>query len=147
MAPMTKADEAVALYSQGFNCAQALLSVYAPDYGLDRDAALRLAQGFGAGISRTDNLCGQVSSPVMIIGLRYGGTQAADTAAREKTFRVVGEFIREFTKRNGAVDCTSLLGYNLSDPHQAAEAKEHKVMPARCPGFIRDAVEILEGLL
>ena len=83
----------------------------------------------------------------MILGLRYGGTQAEDTAAREKTFQVVGEFIREFTKRNGAVDGTSLLGYNLSDPHQAAEAKERKVMPARCPGFIRDAVEILEGLL
>lgn len=42
---MTKADEAVALYSQGFNCTQALLSVYALDYGLDRDAALRLARG------------------------------------------------------------------------------------------------------
>ena len=144
---MTKADEAIALNNQGFNCAQALLSIYAPNYGPDRDTALRLAQGFGAGISRTDNLCGQVSSPAMIIGLRYGGTQATDTAAKEKTFQVVGEFIREFTKRNGAVDCTGLLGYNLSDPHQAAEAKERKVMAARCPGFIRDAVEILEALL
>jgi C_GCAxxG_C_C family probable redox protein len=144
---MTKADEAVALYSQGFNCAQALLSVFAPDYGLDRDTALRLAQGFGAGISRTDNLCGQVSRPVMTIGLRYGGTLAANTVAKEKTFQVVGEFIREFTKRNGAVDCSSLLGYNLSDPRQAAEANEHNVMAARCPGFIRDAVEILEALV
>ncbi|MGZ4869948.1 MAG: C-GCAxxG-C-C family (seleno)protein, partial [Halobacteriota archaeon] len=66
---------------------------------------------------------------------------------REKTFQAVGEFIREFIKRNGAVDCTSLLGYNLSDPQQAAEAKERKVMPARCPGFIRDAVDILDGLV
>ena len=142
---MTKADEAVALYNQGFNCAQALLSVFAPDYGLDRDTALSLAQGFGAGFARTDNLCGQVSSPVIIIGLRYGGTQAKDTAAREKTFQVVGEFIREFAQRNGAVDCTSLLGYSLSDPHQDAEAKERKVLQARCPRFIRDAVEILEA--
>ena len=144
---MTKADEAIALYNQGFNCAQALLSIYAPDYGLDRDTALRLAQGLGAGISRTDNLCGQVSSPVLILGLRYGATQAKDSVAKEKTFQVVGEFIREFTKRNGAIDCTDLLGYNLSDPHQAAEAKECKVMPARCPGFIRDAVAILQTLL
>ncbi|MGB9371612.1 MAG: C-GCAxxG-C-C family (seleno)protein [Halobacteriota archaeon] len=56
---MTKADEAIALYSQGFNCAQALLSVFAPDYRLDRDTALRLAQGFGAGISRTDISAGK----------------------------------------------------------------------------------------
>lgn len=144
---MTKADEALAPYKQGFNCAQALLAVFAPDYGVDRDTALRLAQGFGAEVARTDNLCGQVSSPVMILGLRYGGTRADDTAAREKTFQVVGEFIKEFTKRNEGLNCTGLLGYNLSGPLQAAEAKEQKVMPARCPGFIQDAVEILETLV
>ncbi len=144
---MTKADEAIALYSEGFNCAQALLSVYASDYGLDRGTALRLASGFGAGIARTDNICGQISSPIMILGLRYGGTSADDTAAQEKTFQVVGEFIREFVKRNGTVNCTGLLGYNLSDPRQAAEARERKIMAARCPWLIRDAVEILDALL
>lgn len=144
---MTKADEAIALYKQGFNCAQALLSVFAPDYGLNGDTALRLAQGFGAGIARTDNLCGQVSSPVMILGLRFGGTRADETAAREKTFQAVGEFMRQFKERNGALTCTGLLGYNLSDPRQAAQAKERKAMAARCPGLIRDAAEILETLL
>jgi len=144
---MPKADEAIAFDNQGFNCAQALLSVFAPDYGLDRDTASRLAQGFGAGVARTDNLCGQVSSPVMILGLRYGGTRADDAAAREKTFQVVGDFIKQFKERNDALTCTGLLGYNLSDPHQAAEAKERKAMAARCPKLIRDATEILEALL
>ncbi len=144
---MTKADEAIALYKQGFNCAQSLLAVFGPEYGVDRDTALRLAQGFGAGIARTDNICGQVSSPVMILGLHYGGTHADDAAAREKTFQAVGEFIKEFRTRNGTLNCTGLLGYNLSDPRQAAEAKEQKVTAARCPGFIQDAVEILETLM
>ena len=46
---MTKADEAVALFQQGFTCSQAVLSVFAKDFGLDRDTTLRISQGFGAG--------------------------------------------------------------------------------------------------
>jgi len=55
---MTKADEAVALFQQGFTCSQAVLSVFADDFGLDRDLALRISQGFGAGIAYTDDVCG-----------------------------------------------------------------------------------------
>jgi len=55
---MTKADEAVALFQQGFTCSQAVLSVFAKDFRLDQDAALRISQGFGAGIARTDDICG-----------------------------------------------------------------------------------------
>lgn len=144
---MTKADEAVGLFNQGFICSQAVLSVFAPDYGLDHDMALRLAQGFGAGMARTDDVCGAVAGAVLVIGLRYGATQSDDRAAREKTYSVIGEFIREFTKRNGTVSCTALLGYNLSDPHQLTEAHQSGVVPARCPGFVRDAVEILPTLM
>lgn len=83
----------------------------------------------------------------MILGLCYGGTQADDTAPREKTFQVVGEFIKQFKERNGVLTCMELLGYDLSDPRQAAEAREHKAMAPRCPKLIRDASEILETLL
>jgi hypothetical protein len=55
---MTKADEAVALFQQGFTCSQAVLSVFAQDFGLDRNLALRISQGFGAGIAYTDGVAG-----------------------------------------------------------------------------------------
>jgi hypothetical protein len=55
---MTKAEEAVALFQQGLNGAQAVLSVFAPDLELDRDMARQISQGFGAGIARTDDICG-----------------------------------------------------------------------------------------
>jgi C_GCAxxG_C_C family probable redox protein len=144
---MTKADEAVALFKQGFNCSQAVLAVFGPDYGLDQGTATRVAQGFGAGVARTDDICGAVSGAIMVIGLRYGGAWADDSAAREKTYTAVEEFIRDFTQRNNAVAYTALLGYNLSDPHQYAEAKELKVFPARCPGFVREAVELVEKVI
>jgi C_GCAxxG_C_C family probable redox protein len=141
---MTKAEDAVALFQQGFNCSQAILSVFAPDFGLDRDMARRISQGFGAGIARTDKICGSLSGAIMLIGLRYGGIRADDVAAKEKTYAVVGEFLQEFKTHHGSLACTDLLGYNLSDQKQFAAAKTHKEAMERCPAFIRDAVELVE---
>ena len=45
------------------------------------------------------------------------------------------------------VACTGLLGYNLSDPQQVAEVKKNKVVMARCPAFVRDAVKLVEKVV
>jgi hypothetical protein len=82
-----------------------------------------------------------------VIGLRYGSPRADDIEAKNKTFTAVAELLQKFKKLHDSVDCTDLLGYNLSDQQQLAEAMKNKVMPARCPGFIRDAVEILEAMV
>ncbi len=142
---MTKADDAVALFHQGFNCAQAVLSVFAPDFGLDQDRALRIAQGFGAGIGRTDETCGAVSGAVMALGLRYGCTRADNSEAKEKIYAAVADFVQQFKMAHGSVACTDLLGYNLSDSLQRAEAKD--VVQKRCPTLIRDAVALVENLV
>ena len=144
---MTKAEDAVALFQQGFNCTQSILSVFAADFGLDRDMARRISQGFGAGMGRTDNICGSLSAAIMVIGLRYGGIRPDDTAAKEKTYAVVREFLQEFKTLHGSVACTDLLGYNLSDPKQFADAKTHQVAMERCPVFIRAAVELVEKVV
>jgi C_GCAxxG_C_C family probable redox protein len=144
---MTKAGDAVTLFQQGFNCTQSIFSVFAPEFGLDLDMARRISQGFGAGIGRTDNICGSLSGAIMVIGLRYGGMRAEDVAAKEKTYAMVREFLQQFKSRHGSVACTDLLGHNLSDPQQYADAKTHQVATERCPTFIRGAVEIVEKLI
>jgi len=144
---MTKAEDAVALFEQGFNCTQSILSVFAADFGLDRDMARRISQGFGAGVGRSNNICGSLSAAIMVIGLRYGGIRPDDTAAKEKTYAVVREFLQEFKTLHGSVACTDLLGYNLSDPKQFADAKTHHVAMERCPVFIRAAVELVEKVV
>ncbi|MGD1005431.1 MAG: C-GCAxxG-C-C family protein [Methanoregulaceae archaeon] len=144
---MTRADEAVALFQQGYSCSQAVLAVFAKDFGLDRNIAFRISQGFGAGIAYNDDVCGAVSGAIMVIGLRYGRTKVDDIASKEKTYAVVSEFLREFKKRNNSVTCTGLLGYNLSDPSQFAEVKKKNVVRSRCPIFVREAVELVVKLV
>jgi hypothetical protein len=60
---------------------------------------------------------------------------------------VVGEFLQEFKTLHGAITCTGLLGYNMSDPQQFAQAKTHKIAKERCPAFVRDAVKLIEKVL
>jgi C_GCAxxG_C_C family probable redox protein len=144
---MTKSEEAVVLFQQGFNCAQAVLSVFAADFGLDRDMARRISQGFSAGIGRTDNISGALSAAIIVIGLQHGGIRADDVAAKQKTYAVVAEFLQEFKTLHGSGACTNLLGYNLSDPQQFAQAKTHNVALERCPTFVRDAVKLIEKVL
>jgi len=42
----SRIKDAVACFNQGFNCAQAVLTTYCAQFGLDRENALKLACGF-----------------------------------------------------------------------------------------------------
>ena len=113
---MTKSDDALEDFKNGFTCSSAVFSAFSGEMGLDRETAKKIACGYGAGISGTGNICGAVSGAIMVIGLKYGKTKRGDDAATEKTRALVRKFIHEFTQRNGSINCTELLGYNLSKP-------------------------------
>ena len=142
-----RSAEAVAAFSRGASCSMAIFSTYAPDLGLDAETAASIASPFGAGISRTGEICGAVSGALMVIGLGQRKEDIRDAASREKVYTLSRRFIAEFTARNGSVMCTDLVGYDLSQQDQYREAREQKVFATRCPKLVRDAGEILEGLL
>ena len=48
----TRSDIALQKFLAGYNCAQAVLFSFCDDLGFDKDTALRLACGFGAGMAR-----------------------------------------------------------------------------------------------
>jgi hypothetical protein len=65
----------------------------------------------------------------------------------DKTNALAAEFNRKFKELYGSINCTDLLGYNLTKPEEAAEAREKGLFATRCPGFVKDSVKILEDLL
>jgi hypothetical protein len=83
----------------------------------------------------------------MVIGLKHGKAAVGDDAAKERTYALVQEFITAFREKNGSINCTELLGYDLRDPGQRASAHAKGAVAAKCPGFTRDAVEILERMM
>ncbi len=83
----------------------------------------------------------------MVIGLKHGKTKADDDDAREKTYDLVNEFVRRFQERNGTMLCRELLGHDLGTDEGRESIAVQNLIVARCPGFVRDAGEILEAIL
>jgi C_GCAxxG_C_C family probable redox protein len=142
-----KSEAARASFMSGFTCSSSVFSAFSGETGIDPVTARKIATGFGAGISGTGNICGAVSGGILVIGAMYGKTEKGDDAATVKTRALVREFMAEFTRRNGSVNCTGLLGYDLSDPDDYARAKESGLFLSKCPALVRDAADILEEIL
>lgn len=141
---MTKADDAHRLVLKRFTCSAAVFSTFSEEMGLDPDTAKKIACGFGGGISHTGNICGAVSGAIMVIGLKYGKCVEGDDAATHKTRALVRQFLQDFTEKNGSINCTDLLGYNLSIPEEYTRARDKELFVTKCPMMVRDAADILE---
>jgi C_GCAxxG_C_C family probable redox protein len=143
---MTKAEESVRVFESGFNCSQAVFAAFGGDLGLERDLALRLACGLGAGMARTGQTCGAVSGAYLALSLKHGRSRLEDEAARDKTYALMQEFTRRFRERHGSVQCTALMGCDLSTPQGYQQALDERLFRTRCPVLVRTAVEITEAL-
>jgi len=144
---MSRPEIALCLFRQGFSCSQAVAAAFAPDLGLDREAALRLAQPFGGGIARRADWCGAVTGAFLAIGLKHGRDRAEDAAARDRTYALVNEFIARFSARHGQLKCRDLLGCDIGTPEGQKQAEAQKLHQTKCEDFVRDAAAILEEIL
>ncbi|MDR2017644.1 MAG: C-GCAxxG-C-C family protein [Syntrophobacterales bacterium] len=142
-----KIDQALDCFRQSFNCSQAVVSVYGPWFGLDREYALKTSAAFGGGIARLGETCGAVTGALMVIGLAFGRTKAEDKNTVELTNRVTDQFIERFKKRNFTLRCSELLGCEVGTPEGMKFLKEHNLRERLCSHFVKDAAEILEELL
>jgi C_GCAxxG_C_C family probable redox protein len=144
---MTRVEQAVECFGQGFACSQAILATYGEPLGLKREHALRLAEGFAGGMAGLGETCGAVSGALMVLGLKCGRTRPDDADAKRKTHRLVREFVRQFGARHGSVKCRELLGCEIDTPEKLQAARDRKLFTTVCPGFVWHAAEILETLL
>ena len=110
---MDKVQEAVSVFKSGFNCSQAIVRTYGPEYGLTPLDSLRVSCGFGGGMRRGDT-CGAVTGALMVLGLRYGPKDVADTSAKNDVYSRVTEFCRRYEARCDSVVCRELLGCDIS---------------------------------
>ncbi len=140
-------EHAVELYKKGYTCTQSILASFAERYDLTQKMAFRIGEPFGAGTSCTGGTCGSVMGAIMVLGLQYGSTLSDDDAARLYTYQRVHELIHRFTAIHGSIQCTDLLGYNLSDPKQLQTVMEKGLFSQLCPNLVRDAAQILAEML
>jgi C_GCAxxG_C_C family probable redox protein len=143
----TRPDRAEAIFRQGFSCSQAVLAAFADSGGLDVDRALRLGNGFAAGMCGLGRTCGAVSGGILAIGLLHGRTRPDDHAARDATSGRVRRLTAEFRWRHGTLDCRALLGCRIDTAEKRQAARDAGLFLRVCPPLVRSAAEIVEQVL
>ena len=110
---MTKSEKALDLFSNNFNCSQAVLTAFASDFGLDEKLALMLGTQFGGG-ARNGEMCGAVSGALMVLGLKYRHYESENNEQKSRAYAVATEYTKCFREQNGSIVCRDLLGYDLT---------------------------------
>ena len=141
---MEKANE---LFDRGYNCAQSMLYAYGKDLFENGGPVLKVASGFGGGISSMGETCGAVSGSLMALGLHFGPENPADHEQKEKLKEINREFLAIFEERHGSLKCRDLLGADMSNPDGAKFIRENGVIDKVCPAIIRSASEIMDAII
>jgi C_GCAxxG_C_C family probable redox protein len=143
---MTKSDQAVAIFKDGYNCAQSVLCSYAEELHISKDVALRIANGFGGGMGRKQEVCGAISGGVMVLGLMYGRGENDGKGKQETTYAKVRDLIDSFTAEYGTVNCRELLsGCALLTPEGQETFRDNGLIE-KCYDYVRKVIAIIEKI-
>lgn len=108
-------EEAVALRSRGFNCAQGVLAACREYTGLDDKTALAITAGFGGGM-RCGELCGALSGAVMALGMANPHTEGGDLEAKARIAELTRACVGRFREDFGCLRCRELKEKGISCP-------------------------------
>ena len=140
----SRAQKAVELFKQGYNCSQAVFASCADIYGIkDENLALRLAASFGGGMGRMRLVCGAASGMFMLAGLQNGSATPHDTEGKMANYAFVQQLAGEFKAQYGSLICAELLGLAPRPQDPQPEARTQQYYEKRpCPEMIAEAVRI-----
>lgn len=145
---MNRPEAARSLFSDGYNCAQAIAAAFCSTVGMDQDTALKISCGFGAGMGRSQEVCGAVGGSILILGLRYGRGEGQDKSRTETTYQKTRELIERFQERQGSPVCRDLLnGCDLRTPEGQHQFREEGLYNRVCLQCVSTAADILEDIL
>ena len=131
-------------FEQKFSCSQSVFSAYAPKLGLQDEVALKLASPFGGGTAHQGHVCGAVTGALMVLGLQKGN---ATPETKDETYRIAEEYIKRFQELHGSILCRELIGHDISKPGELEKVREKGVFKNTCPGFVKDAAELVAKFL
>ncbi len=144
---MSRKDAVLECYRSDYNCAQSILSGFAGELGLDREYALKISCGLGAGMGRMAGVCGAVSGSFLILGMVYGMTDPLRQEDKELNYRMVRDFAERFKRKNSSITCSELMGCDVSTESGFEQAKAQNLTETVCEKLLEDAVVILEEMI
>jgi C_GCAxxG_C_C family probable redox protein len=143
-----RTETAISKFMEGYNCAQAVFYSFCDDLRFDKNVALKLACGLGAGMGRKEEVCGAVTGGIIVIGNKFGRGDKDDRSATETTYKKTRELMDNFTGKHGSYICRKLLdGCELTTEEGQKIFKEKDLLNKVCKPCVQSVVEILEKIL
>ncbi|HSV26256.1 MAG TPA: C-GCAxxG-C-C family protein [Sedimentisphaerales bacterium] len=142
---MSRSEKALGIFSEGANCAQAVLASFTDETHIDRADSMKIAASFGGGIKQA-LACGAVTGALMVLGMRYGCTDHTNMKEKARITAITRDFQARFVAKHGSLSCKDLLGVNISTKQGHDEAAARGLFKSECTRFVASAVEILEEM-
>lgn len=115
---------AARLFSEGYNCAQAVAVAFCDITGLDEAQVARMLSPFGGGFGRQREVCGAVSGMCFVYGTLYG--YDAPNADRQKiVYADVQQLCAAFREKAGSILCREILSNPPTDPAPTPRTAEY----------------------
>ena len=143
---MEKQEAAVNEFMGGYRCSQAVLAVFAEDFGMERDLARKISLPLAGG-SGVGGECGAVSGAYLVLGLKYGFAHPGDAEGVGKMIAKVNEFVERFKSLHAEIDCSQLIGLDIFSEKGHKDFLENNIKATTCTRFVGDSVKILEEIL
>lgn len=141
-------EKAMALFEEGYNCAQAVFLAFADLHGIDTQTAAALSSSFGGGMGRLREVCGAVSGMFLTLGVLYGYDDPKAKEEKAEHYARIQEFAAAFEKENGSIVCRELLGLCVKKEAPTPEARTKEYYQKRpCKELVGDAAELLENYI
>jgi len=142
---LSKKEQAMKLFKEGYNCSQAVFGAFADELGLDFETAVKISSSFGGGMGRMREVCGAVSGMFMAAGLKCGYSSPTDNQSKTKHYKLIQDLAAEFKAENGSIICRELLGLEGKDNNYVPSERTNEYYKKRpCAELVGQAAEILE---
>ena len=143
---MDRDIQAAKLFTEGYNCAQAVIMVYADRIGMDEKTCAKLSSSFGGGMGRMREVCGAVSGMFMVAGLLYGYDGPEEGEIKKEHYARIQYLAEKFREKAGSIVCREILKNPPSDPTPSPRTAEYyKQRP--CARMVTLAVRIMEDYI
>lgn len=127
-------DVAVNHFLEGFSCAEAVLMSIASEQGISSPLIPKIATAFGSGLSCTNGMCGALSGGILALSLMKGKETNNDD--RRELYGDVQALTELFKKHFHALECTTLLGFNLSEADAGEKFVKGDCLKTKCVHYV-----------